>query len=94
VRILLRGKTPRRHPSEPNIHFGRADTTTTAQSELSPIRIMNLKYLPLSGIVFLALSLACILKMAAKNYWDGDASSILPGPARTSRDYIPIVYGE
>jgi hypothetical protein len=55
---------------------------------------MNLKYLPLSGIVFLALSLACILKMAAKNYWDGDASSILPGPARTSRDYIPIVYGE
>ena len=72
----------------------RADTTTTAQSELSPIRTMNLKYLPLSGIVFLALSLAYILKMAAKNYWGSDASLMLPGPATTSRDYIPVVYGE
>ncbi len=53
-----------------------------------------LKYLPLSGVFSLALSLAYVLRLAAKNAWAGDAPSISSGPAKAVRDYIPIVYGE
>jgi len=53
-----------------------------------------LKYLPLSGVFSLALSLAYVLQLAAQNAWGSEASSISPGPAKTVREYIPVVYGE
>ena len=49
-----------------------------------------LPYLPLSSIVGLAAGLAYDVHYLALKNWGG----IIPGPAKTSQDYEPVVYGK
>ena len=58
-------------------------------SNIMAIPLNYLKYLPLSGVCGFALILVYILYLAAKSY--GDVAS---GPASTTEDYVPIIYGK